>query len=217
MKKYRPAYVSANEVWKVTHQIIVPSCYRKEILSLAHDYIGGHLGINKTYNKILQHFYWPKLKKYVTAYCNSCHTCQLSGKPNQPIKPFPLQPIPVVEEPFSKILIDCVGPLPKSRSGNQSILTIMCTSTRYPEAIPSRNITSKTVVKALTKFFTQFGVPKTVQSDQSSNFTSGLFQEAMHQLGIQQYFSTAYHPESQGAIERLHQTLKCMMKKYCLE
>lgn len=142
MKKYRPAYVSANEVWKVTHQIVVPSCYRKEILSLAHDYIGGHLGINKTYNKILQHFYWPKLKKDVTAYCNSCHTCQLSGKPNQPIKSFPLQPIPVVEEPFSKIFIDCVGPLPKSRNGNQFILTIMCTSTRYSTLKPFPYVTS---------------------------------------------------------------------------
>lgn len=71
----------------------------------------------------------------------------MSGKPNQPIKPAPLHPIPVVEEPFKKIIIDCVGPLPKSRNGYQFLLTIMCATTRYPGAIPMRSITSKSVVK----------------------------------------------------------------------
>ena len=41
------------------------------------------------------------------------------GKPNQKI---PLQPIPAFEEPFSTVLIDCVGPLPKSKSGNEYLL-----------------------------------------------------------------------------------------------
>ena len=81
------------------------------------------------------------------------------GKPNQKIPSAPLQPIPAFEEPFSRVLIDCVGHLPKSRVGNQYLLTIMCTSTRFPEAIPLRNIKAKTIVKALTKFFSFVGVP----------------------------------------------------------
>ena len=89
--------------------------------------------------------------------------------------------------------------------------------TRYPEAIPLRNIKSKSVVHALLRFFTYFGVPKIIQHDQGSNFTSKLFAEVMKGLGINQCFSTAYHPESQGAIERFHQTFKTMIKKYCLE
>ena len=55
------------------------------------------------------------------------------GKPNQKIPRAPLQPIPAFEEPFSIVLIECVGPLPKSKSGNEYLLTIMCTSTRFPE------------------------------------------------------------------------------------
>ncbi|PIK38094.1 hypothetical protein BSL78_25069 [Apostichopus japonicus] len=93
----------------------------------------------------------------------------------------------------------------------------MCTSTRFPEAIPLRNIKATTVVKALTKFFTLVGLPKSIQSDQGSNFTSGLFQQVMYQLGIDQHLSSAYHPESQGALERFHQTLKNMIRTYCLE
>ena len=93
----------------------------------------------------------------------------------------------------------------------------MCASTRFPEAVPLRNITTKTVVQALTKFFTSVGLPKSIQSDQGSNFMSGIFQQVMHELQIKQYKSTAYHPESQGALERFHQTLKNMMRTYCLE
>ena len=130
------------------------------------------------------------------------------GKPNQVIPKAGLQPIPAIDEPFSRIIIDCVGPLPKTKSGNEYLLTIMCASTRFPEAIPLRNIKTKTIVRALVKFFTFVGLPKSVQSDQGSNFMSGIFQQVMHELGIKQYRSSACHPESQGALERFHQTLK---------
>ena len=93
----------------------------------------------------------------------------------------------------------------------------MCASTRFPEAIPLRNIKTKTIVTALVKFFTFVGLPRSVQSDQGSNFMSGIFQQVMHELGIKQYKSSAYHPESQGALERFHQTLKNMIRSYCFD
>ena len=70
----------------------------------------------------------------------------------------------------------------------------MCASTRFPEAIPLRNINAKSVVKALVKFFTLVGLPKIVQSDQGTNFMSYVFQQVMLELGIQQVTSSAYHP-----------------------
>ena len=152
------------------------------------------------------------MKKDVAEFCRSCNTCQIVGKPNQSIPKAPLQPIPAFEEPFSRIIIDCVGPLPRTRSGNQYLLTIMCASTRFPEAIPL-----KSIAKALTKFFSLFGLPKSIQSDQGSNFMSGVFQQVMHELGIRQYNSSAYHPESQGSLERFHQTYKNMIRTYCYD
>ena len=218
MRKWRPYDVSADDKWVVYHQIVVPKSYRHEILSIAHESpMSGHLGINKTYHKIINHFYWPGLKSDVSKYCKTCHTCQMVGKPNQIIPKAQLQPIPAFDEPFSRILIDCVGPLPRTKSGNEYLLTIMCTSTRFPEAIPLRNIKTKSIVKALIKFFTFVSLPKSVQSDQGSNFMSGIFQQVMHELGIKQYRSSAYHPESQGALERFHQTLKNMIRSYCFD
>ena len=218
MRKWRPPDVPASDEWSANHQIVISKSYRDQILSVAHDSpMSGHLGINKTCNKILTHFYWPGLKADVSRNCKSCHTCQMVGKPNQTIPKAHLQPIPAFDEPFSRIIIDCVGPLPKTKSGSEYLLTIMCASTRFPEAISLRNIKTKTIVKALVNFFTFVGLPKSVQSDQGTNFMSGIFQQVMHELGIKQYRSSGYHLESQDALERFHQTLKNMIKSYCFD
>ena len=218
MRKWRPPDVPSDAEWAVKHQVVLPKSYRNGVLSIAHETpLAGHLGVSKTYNKILNYFFWPLIKTDVSNFCRSCHTCQMVGKPNQKIPRAPLHPIPAFEEPFSRVIIDCVGPLPKTKSGNEFLLTIMCASTRFPEAIPLRNIKAKTIVRALIKFFTLVGLPKSIQSDQGSNFMSGLFQQVMSELNIEQYKSSAYHPESQGALERFHQTLKNMIRTYCFQ
>ena len=177
--------------------------FKDDVISLAHDGIHGHLRIHKTYHKILAHFYWPGLRSDVSRYIKGCHICQLVGKPNRPIPPAPLHPIPVVNEPFHKVLVDCVGPLHKTRKGNEYILTVMCTMTRYPEAIPLRNIKSKNSRSSTIKtLYTFWDSKKLYNMIKVSNFTCKLFSEVMSKLGVSQYCSTAYHPESRGAIER---------------
>ena len=101
MRKWRSLEIPADDEWAVNHQMVVPKIYRSEILSLAHETpMSGHLGVNKTYHKILNHFYWPGLKSDVSNYCRSCHTCQVVGKPNQVIPKAGLQPIPAFDELF---------------------------------------------------------------------------------------------------------------------
>uniref|UniRef100_A0A8C1TD20 Gypsy retrotransposon integrase-like protein 1 n=1 Tax=Cyprinus carpio TaxID=7962 RepID=A0A8C1TD20_CYPCA len=210
--------VDADVDWSAVYQIVVPSEYRQYVLSLAHEHaLSGHLGVTKTYNRILRHFFWPGLKRDVVRFCRICHICQLTGKPNQLIPPAPLSPIPVVGEAFEQVLVDCVGPLPKTKSGNQFLCTIMCRVTRFPEAVPLRKITAPAIVKTLLQFFSTFGLPKVIQTDQGTNFLSRLFAQVLKSLSIEHRVSSAYHPESQGAIERFHQTLKSMLRKYCME
>lgn len=198
-------------------QIVLPEKYRSLVLEIAHDKLAGHWGVKKTYDRILHHFFWPKLKKDVSKYIKTCHTCQLTGKPNQKVKPAPLFPIPVVSQPFEHLVIDCVGPLPRSKSGSTYLLTVMCASTRYPSAYPLRTITAKSVVKALTQFISIFGIPKILQSDQGSNFTSHLFSQVLKLLHIRHNKASAYHPQSQGVLERFHQSLKSLLRAYCTE
>ncbi|XP_071061702.1 uncharacterized protein [Pseudochaenichthys georgianus] len=87
----------------------------------------------------------------------------------------------------------------------------------FPEAIPLRKITAPVITKALLKFFSMFGLPKVVQTDQGTNFMSKVFALVLDTLGIKHVTSSPYHPESQGALERFHQTMKCMLRKHCHE
>lgn len=198
-------------------QIVIPVKYRDLVLQLSHNETAGHFGVKKTYYRILRRFFWPKLKRDVAAFCRNCNVCQLTGKPNQTVKPAPLYPIPVMGAPFQYLIIDCVGPLPTSKSGCSYLLTIMCQATRYPAAYPLRNITTKSVLKALIDFISIFGIPKIIQSDQGTNFTSRVFKEVLKQLRIRHQVASAFHPQSQGALERFHQTLKSMLRAYCTE
>lgn len=213
-RRYRPPHVNVDDgVWD-SHQIVVPQQCRRQLLEMAH---AGHLGVRKTLQRLRAHFYWKHMKTDVARFVKECHPCQITGKPNQPVPVSPLKPIPVMQNPFERILIDIVGPLPKTSSGYSYLLTILDVATRYPEAIPLRTMHAKVVVKELLYFFTKFGLPLEVQSDQGTNFMSKLFKESLRDLGIAHIVSSAYHPQSQGALERYHQTLKSMLRKFCEE
>lgn len=202
----------------LTEQLVVPQVFRQELLHLAHAApLAGHLGVRKTLDRLLHYFWWPKMHASVADYLQSCHVCQLVGKPNQKVPVAPLQPIPVVGIPFHRVIIDMVGPLPRTSSGNQYLLTILDVATRYPEAIPVPSIHSKVISRRLLDFFTRFGLPKQIQSDRGTNFTSNLFKQLLQDLGVEQLLSSAYHPQSQGALERAHQTIKAALRKFCLE
>ncbi|KAL0147780.1 hypothetical protein M9458_056923, partial [Cirrhinus mrigala] len=190
-------------------QVVVPDKYRDLVLKTAHGIESGHFGVKKTYNHILRYFYWPRIKRDVRKFVRTCHVCQVAGKPNTTIKPAPLQPIQSVGTPFEHIIIDCVGPLTPSKTGCTYLFTVMCQATRYPAAYALRAIT--TIMKCLSQFISVFGIPKIIQSDRGSNFTSKTFAAALRLLSVKHHLSSAYHAQSQGALERFHATLKSLL------
>ncbi|XP_076047311.1 uncharacterized protein LOC143028834 [Oratosquilla oratoria] len=158
-----------------------------------------------------------RIRRDVAQHWRTCHTCQLVGKSNQPVPVAPLKPIPVGEEPFANVIVDIVGPLPKTATGHEYILTLMDIFSRYPEAIPLRKVRAKVVLHELISFFTKWELPRELQTDQGSVFLSREVVQSLGALGITKVTSSAYHPQSQGALERYHQTLKTMLRKWCLE
>lgn len=205
-----------NFVGNPVFQIVVPSKFREEVLRTSHDQL-GHLGVRNTNDYVLRYFFWPCVKKDVSSYIKTCHTCQMTDKPNKSIKPAPLFPIPAIAQPFKHLIIDCVGPLPRSKSGSYYLLTLLCQNMRYPAAYPQRTITARSVVKALTQFISVFGIPKVIQNDQGSNFSAHLFAQVLKQLRVRHNKASAYHAQSQGALQRFHQTLKSLLRIYCVE
>ncbi|CAM5159789.1 unnamed protein product [Eretmochelys imbricata] len=111
--------------------------------------------------------------------------------------------------------MDIVGPLSKTtRSGKKYILVVVDFATRYPEAVPLASIEADTVADALLTIFSRVGFPKEVLTDQGSNFMSALLRCLWEKCGVQHNWASAYHPQSNGLVERFNGTLKMMLKTF---
>ena len=194
-------------------QVLVPISLRSKIIRVAHDVpSSGHLGTQKTLDRVLRHFYWPGIFKYVREYCRTCDVCQRLGKGATKARA-PLINLPVIDKPWSRIALDIVGPLDIcDKSGNRFILTIMDLATHFPFAFPLKVHTAVEVAKALVSVFTTFGFPDEVLTDQGSEFMSELMQLLMNECQIMQLKTSAFHPQTNGCLEKFHHTLKDMLK-----
>ena len=77
----------------------------------------------------------------------------------------PLSPLPVVEEPFGRIAMDIVGPLPKRRSGKRYVLVICDCATQYPEAVALRSTDAEHIAEEFVTVFRELVSPQ--KSDRS--------------------------------------------------
>jgi transposase InsO family protein len=191
------------------HQtFVVPLSLRRAVLSEGHDDpLSGHLGFHKTYHKISARYYWPRIRHDIFHHVNSCHHCQVRKIPRA--KPSGLmQSIEVPERPFSRVQIDVMGPFTRSGKQNKYVVTCIDYLSKYIEIRPIKEATTETVALFfLEQIVCRHGCPDIVMSDRGTTFTSELFQELNKQLGIDHRTSTAYHPQTQGLVERSHSTL----------
>ncbi|XP_072022506.1 uncharacterized protein [Amphiura filiformis] len=97
------------------------------------------------------------------------------------------------------------------------ILTVVDYATRFPEAVPLRNIDSISVAEALLDIYSRVGFPREVLSDQGRQFTSEVMAEVNRLLSIRQLTTTAWHPMTNGMCERFNGVLKASLRKMCEE
>lgn len=162
-------------------QLVLPTQCRQTVLELAHNVpIAGHLGKEKMRQRVLCRFYWATVFRDIENFCQSCVTCQKAT--HRGVRQAPLIPLPVISVPFSRIAMDIVGPLPRSRTGNRYILVLCDYTARYPEAIPLCTIDAEHIAEQL---FARVGVPQEILTDQGSNFTLQLLAELYRLLHVQ--------------------------------
>ena len=150
------------------------------------------------------------MSKEIREYVKTCHCCQ-SVKPNKQ-KPLNIGHFPVPQKRFSHIHVDVCGPLPVSR-GHRLLLTVICRNTRYFDAIPMSEATSKSCAEALLhSWVSKFGLASHCTSDCGTEFVSALWKEMSSKLGIKLNFTPLYSPQTNGLIERQHSTLKNSIK-----
>lgn len=92
-----------------------------------------------------------------------------------------LDPILATGKPFK---VYCVGPLPRIKSDNQFLLTILYAATLFPAAVLLENITAKSALHTLTKFFSTLGMPKSVQTDLGTNFQNSKSQNCLNKFPV---------------------------------
>ncbi|GFU10251.1 retrovirus-related Pol polyprotein from transposon 412 [Trichonephila clavipes] len=191
-------------------QVVQPACKREELLQLSHEIpLAGHLGEQKTKQRIKYSFFWSSLKGDVKTYFEACKPCHLRRTWTNRDR-IPIQPKVRPNNPFEVWSVHCIGPLePRSRRGHSCIASAFDLFSRWAEVIPTKNITAKTTCEVLMKIFCQTGFPKTICTDQGANFTAKLTQV----LGVSPRFSSPGHPEAMGAVERWNRTLKDMLNK----
>ena len=195
-------------------QVVVPSSLRPVVLAVSHDLtLAGHCGTRRTLSRLREKFFWPGVSVDVGRYVASCDVCQRSVQKGK-VPPVPLASMPLIATPFDRIAVDIVGPLsPVSEQGHRYILSVIDVATRYPEAIPLKDISSVAVAEALFSIFTRLGFPKEILSDRGTQFNSELMKQFHSLCACKGIRTSPYHAQSNGTVERFHGTLKSMLRK----
>ncbi|KAF7841466.1 Transposon Ty3-G Gag-Pol polyprotein [Senna tora] len=106
-------------------KLCIPNCSMRELLVIETHGGGlmGHFGVDKTLALLHEHFYWPKMRKYVVSVCAKCVTCKHAKSKVQPHGLY--SPLPVPSQPWVDISMDFVLGLPRSQSGKDSIFVVV--------------------------------------------------------------------------------------------
>ena len=189
-------------------QPIVPQEWRRTVFDSLHGL--SHPGIRATQKLVTSRFVWPDINADVCRWARSCIQYQRAKVHKHTVTPQSKFPVP--DARFDVVHIDLVGPLPPSK-GFTYILTCIDRFTRWPEAIPLTSSSTEEIAQALLNgWIARFGVPSKIVTDRGRQFESNLWNSLMSLLGTKRARTTAYHPQSNGMIERFHRQLKTALK-----
>ena len=175
------------------------------------DPLAGHFAIEETYRRVKIRYYWPQMFEDVRQYVKTCDECQRRGKNK---RTEPLHPIKV-GQPFDRIGMDIVGPLPKTKNGNSYIVVATEYLTKWPEARAIPDAKASSVVSFFYEdIICRHGCPKILLTDRGTHFVNEMLNSLCDKLGTKHKFLFAYYPQTNGLVERFNRTLCETLAKF---
>ena len=189
-------------------QLVLPNNFRRRVLLACHDEM-GHLGMDRTLLLLQDRVYWPGMSKDVRDHIRTCGRCErFKDRPDkeeieQTDAHYPLE---LVHVDFLTI-----GGKKDVRK-DINVLVVTDHFTRYSQAYVTTSQTATTVAKVLfTQYFTHYGWPAKLITDQGSQFEGKLFKYLMAEADVRKIRTTPYHPEGNAQCERFNRTLLGML------
>jgi hypothetical protein len=218
MANYRKYYIDNNILFKRNKkepnrpQRVIKINEIEDVLRNGHsDLHAGHLGIENTFYKINKQYFWPQMWRDIEQFIKTCDICQRKEKMK---KNNALTPVKV-GEPFEKIGIDLVGPLAITGHGNKYIVVAIDYATKWVEARAIKDATAQSIIPFLTEdIITRHGYPKELISDRGTTFVNKIVEEFNAKNRIKHRLATPYHPQTNGLVERINQTICRILAKY---
>ena len=184
--------------------LVPPSSSWREIMITNH--IENHEGSPKLLAKIKRLWYWPKMTDMAELIVETCKDCKLA-KGNADGGAVPIVPLHSFKV-FDELFVDITQCSLTDRSFKY-LLVIECAASRWCELCPLGSKDDIVVTGAIqSQWILRYGCPSIIRSDNGSEFTAEIMQKLNRAWGINHAFSSAYHPETQGRVERVNRTVK---------
>ncbi|WVZ84775.1 hypothetical protein U9M48_031765 [Paspalum notatum var. saurae] len=164
-----------------------------------------------------QNFWWTRMKREIAKYVSECDVCQRVKADH--LKPAGmLQPLKVPAWKWEDVHMDFIVGLPCTQKGYDSIWVIIDRLTKSAHFLPVKtHYTAATYAELyISRIVSLHGVPQTITSDKGSLFVSRFWEHLQTALGTILIWSSAYHPQTSGQVERVNQILEDVLRACAL-
>jgi hypothetical protein len=130
-----------------------------------------------------------------------------------------LQPLLIPEKKWEVITMDFITGLPKTNKQHDSIMVVVDKLTKAAHFVPVKTMHTMTnIAEIFMKEIARLhGIPRTIVSDKDTKFTSNLWRGFFKGFGTNLNFSTTYHPQIDGKIERFNRIIEDMLRMYVMD
>ena len=202
-----PEYlVKSDNLWVNRHnKIYVPNALRFRVWKFFHyGKVGVHQGIQRTYRRIKQYFFWEKMLESLKNYHAMCLTCLRRSTLRNIVGPGNL----LASDVFQVVAMDTFGPIWHQKRLCK-LLTVIDHFSKYPKVFILEHDTALEVWNLFSwNWLSEFGLPDVVLTDEGSQFMSPTFRGNLEASGIKHKTTGTYYPDGNAVIEAFHVYLK---------